>query len=152
MRSILHKVTRGGVVLRPFPHVVVDDALAEDLYAQLTSAFPPSEAIVAGREDVFAVLADGWSYSDWVVGTAHIRAVDEGWPAPGSVLHHTAGPWPFSLRDRTVSQRCEPPGLAPSEPTVGSAPTGARPEWDPGLRLLVPGPAGDRNHGARRIE
>jgi hypothetical protein len=67
--------------------------------------------IEAPRDDVFAVLADGWTYSDWVVGTAHIRAVDEGWPAPGTVLHHTAGPWPLSLRDRTVSQRCEPPGL-----------------------------------------
>ncbi len=72
--------------------------------------------IEAGREDVFAVLADGWTYSDWVVGTAHIRAVDEGWPAPGSVLHHTAGPWPFSLRDRTVSQRCEPPELLVMSP------------------------------------
>lgn len=67
--------------------------------------------IEAPREDVFAVLADGWSYSDWVVGTAHIRAVDEGWPAPGTTLHHKAGPWPFSLRDRTVSVRCEPPRL-----------------------------------------
>ena len=25
---------------------------------------------------VFAVLADGWSYSDWVVGTVHMRDVD----------------------------------------------------------------------------
>lgn len=68
-------------------------------------------SIEARREDVFAVLADGWTYSDWVVGTAHIRAVDEGWPRAGTVLHHTAGPWPLSLRDRTVSVRCEPPGL-----------------------------------------
>ena len=67
--------------------------------------------IEADRKDVFAVLADGWTYSDWVVGTAHIRAVDPGWPRPGAVLHHTAGPWPLSLRDRTVSVRCEPPGL-----------------------------------------
>lgn len=49
MKSILHKVTRADVVLRPFPHVVVDGALEEDLYAQLTSAFPPSEAILDGR-------------------------------------------------------------------------------------------------------
>jgi hypothetical protein len=67
--------------------------------------------IEASRDDVFAVLADGWTYSDWVVGTAHIRAVDEGWPRPGTVLHHTAGPWPVSLHDRTVSVRCEPPAL-----------------------------------------
>jgi hypothetical protein len=67
--------------------------------------------VEASRDDVFAVLADGWTYSDWVVGTAHIRAVDEGWPQAGTALHHTAGPWPLSLRDRTVSVRCEPPSL-----------------------------------------
>lgn len=49
MNSILQKVTRADVVLRPFPHVVIDGALEEDVYAQLSSAFPPSEAIVDGR-------------------------------------------------------------------------------------------------------
>jgi len=49
MKSILHKVTRADVVLRPFPHVVVDGALEEDLYAQLSSTFPSSEAILDGR-------------------------------------------------------------------------------------------------------
>ena len=48
---------------------------------------------------VFAVLSDGWTYSDWVVGTAHIRRVDPGWPAPGTEIHHKAGPWPLSLHD-----------------------------------------------------
>lgn len=65
----------------------------------------------APREDVFAVLADGWTYSDWVVGTAHIRAVEHDWPAAGTRLHHKAGPWPFSIRDYTLSVRCEPPKL-----------------------------------------
>ena len=51
---------------------------------------------------VFAVLADGWTYSDWVVGTVHIRDVDDTWPAPGSQLHHKAGPWPFSLQDSST--------------------------------------------------
>ncbi|MCA2214756.1 SRPBCC family protein [Jidongwangia harbinensis] len=51
---------------------------------------------------VFAVLADGWSYSDWVVGTVHIRDVDPSWPEPGSRLHHKAGPWPFSLQDSST--------------------------------------------------
>ncbi len=49
MSSILRKVTRAGVVMSPFPHVVVDDALDEDLYALLASSFPPSETIVDGR-------------------------------------------------------------------------------------------------------
>jgi hypothetical protein len=57
---------------------------------------------------VFAVLADGWSYSDWVVGTAHIRDVDADWPAPGAEIHHKAGPWPVSVKDRSTSLECQP--------------------------------------------
>ena len=67
--------------------------------------------IPASRADVFAVLADGWAYSNWVVGTTHVRSVDERWPWPGAVLHHKVGPWPVSFHDRTISVRCEPPGL-----------------------------------------
>lgn len=63
-----------------------------------------TERIVKAPVDrVFAVLSDGWTYSDWVVGTAHIRAVDPSWPAPGARLHHKAGPWPVSIKDRSVS-------------------------------------------------
>jgi uncharacterized protein YndB with AHSA1/START domain len=67
----------------------------------------PAVAIVqrtvpAPVERVFAVLADGWTYSDWVVGTVHIRDVDDSWPQPGSRLHHKAGPWPFSLKDSST--------------------------------------------------
>ena len=58
--------------------------------------------IQAPPDRVFAVLADGWTYSDWVVGTVHIRDVDDSWPAPGSKLHHKAGPWPFSLQDSST--------------------------------------------------
>jgi uncharacterized protein YndB with AHSA1/START domain len=65
--------------------------------------------ITATADEVFAVLADGWTYSDWVVGTAHIRDVDANWPECGSRIHHKAGPWPFSLHERTVSLECEPP-------------------------------------------
>jgi len=54
------------------------------------------------------VLADGWTYSDWVVGTVHIRDVDPAWPAPGTKLHHKAGPWPFSLHDSSTVLSCEP--------------------------------------------
>jgi uncharacterized protein YndB with AHSA1/START domain len=57
---------------------------------------------------VFAVLADGWTYSDWVVGTVHIRDVDRGWPAVGTKLHHKAGPWPVSLHDTSTVIAVEP--------------------------------------------
>ncbi|MGX6601093.1 SRPBCC family protein [Micromonosporaceae bacterium Da 78-11] len=62
----------------------------------------------ASPERVFAVLADGWSYSDWVVGTVHIRDVDKSWPEPGSKLHHKAGPWPLSLQDSSTVLVMEP--------------------------------------------
>jgi uncharacterized protein YndB with AHSA1/START domain len=64
--------------------------------------------VQAPPERVFAVLADGWSYSDWVVGTVHIRDVEKAWPAPGSKLHHKAGPWPLSLHDSSTVLICEP--------------------------------------------
>jgi uncharacterized protein YndB with AHSA1/START domain len=64
--------------------------------------------IAAPPGRVFAVLADGWSYSNWVVGTSHMRAVDEHWPAAGSTLYHASGPWPLVLHDETVVDRVEP--------------------------------------------
>jgi hypothetical protein len=68
-----------------------------------------TERIVrAPAEAVYSVLSDGWSYSDWVVGTSHIRDVDDAWPAPGTRLHHKAGPWPLSIRDRSESLEWEP--------------------------------------------
>ncbi|MEV4603668.1 SRPBCC family protein [Amycolatopsis sp. NPDC049253] len=51
---------------------------------------------------VFAVLADGWSYAGWVVGSSHIRDVDATWPAVGSRLHHSVGAWPAQVQDSTV--------------------------------------------------
>jgi uncharacterized protein YndB with AHSA1/START domain len=57
---------------------------------------------------VWAVLSDGWTYSDWVVGTVHIRDVDPDWPAVGAKLHHKAGPWPFSLQDSSTVLSCVP--------------------------------------------
>jgi uncharacterized protein YndB with AHSA1/START domain len=59
-------------------------------------------------ERIFAVLADGWSYASWVVGAAHIRDVDDTWPAVGSCIHHRVGPWPIQLDDRTTVSAVEP--------------------------------------------
>ncbi len=58
--------------------------------------------------DVFAVLANGWYYSGWVVGTSHMRAVEAEWPAAGSRLFHASGIWPAALRDETQVEEVVP--------------------------------------------
>ena len=68
-----------------------------------------SRAVTAPAEAVWAVLADGWQYATWVVGASRVRAVDEGWPAQGTRLHHSVGIWPALLSDSTVSEEAEEP-------------------------------------------
>jgi hypothetical protein len=58
--------------------------------------------IVASRQHVWSVLADGWSYSGWVVGNSRIRTVSANWPAPGSKILHSIGTWPAVINDDTV--------------------------------------------------
>jgi uncharacterized protein YndB with AHSA1/START domain len=64
--------------------------------------------IAASPHAVFEVLANGWYYSNWVVGTSHMRAVDAAWPAPGSKLFHASGVWPLVVRDETVVESTQP--------------------------------------------
>lgn len=59
---------------------------------------------------VFEVLSDGWTYASWVVGTARIRAVDDGWPKEGTRIHHSVGTWPLLLHDSTEATSANPPG------------------------------------------
>ncbi|WP_236950420.1 SRPBCC family protein [Mycobacterium sp. MS1601] len=53
-------------------------------------------------------MADGWTYSQWVVGNSRMRAVDPAWPVPGSKIHHTIGVWPLALDDETEVEVCVP--------------------------------------------
>ena len=62
----------------------------------------------ATRQQVWDVIADGWTYSQWVVGNSRMRAVDPSWPSPGSTIHHSIGVWPALLNDETVVASCEP--------------------------------------------
>lgn len=57
---------------------------------------------------VWEVLADGWTYSQWVVGNSRMRAVDENWPAAGTTIKHSIGVWPLVVDDETVSVECVP--------------------------------------------
>lgn len=58
-----------------------------------------SRVVPVRPDQVWAVLADGWSYAGWVVGSAHIREVDEHWPREGSRIHHQVGMWPMHVAD-----------------------------------------------------
>ena len=62
----------------------------------------------ASREQVWDVIADGWTYSQWVVGNSRMRAVDAKWPAPGSTIQHSIGVWPLVVDDLTVVEECVP--------------------------------------------
>jgi len=70
-------------------------------------------AVLNGRIErppdvVWALLEDGHSYADWVVGTRQVHEVDDTWPAVGSRLRFTAGFGPFTVEDITTVRRIEP--------------------------------------------
>jgi Polyketide cyclase / dehydrase and lipid transport len=67
-----------------------------------------SREVAASPADVFAVLADGWSYAGWVVGNSHVRDVDFGWPAVGTRIHHSVGVWPLQIEDVSKVVAVEP--------------------------------------------
>ena len=67
-----------------------------------------SRHIAAPPTAVWDVLADGWTYSNWVVGASHMRAVDAAWPAAGATLHHSQGNWPLTLDDEAVVEVSKP--------------------------------------------
>jgi uncharacterized protein YndB with AHSA1/START domain len=67
-----------------------------------------SIVIEASPERVWRALSDGWLYPLWVVGATHMRDVDEGYPSPGTKLHHSVGAWPLLVKDDTEVQECEP--------------------------------------------
>ncbi len=75
--------------------------------AEQRHTIPVRRQTPAARADVWAVLADGWLYPGWVVGASRMRAVEAGYPAVGSALHHSVGTWPALLNDETRVVDCE---------------------------------------------
>jgi uncharacterized protein YndB with AHSA1/START domain len=57
--------------------------------------------IDATPEEVFDVLRDPSAYPRWVVGAKEARGADDGFPRPGTRLHHTVGIGPLTLKDHT---------------------------------------------------
>ncbi|ONK10173.1 SRPBCC family protein [Streptomyces sp. MP131-18] len=60
---------------------------------------------------VWAVLADGTRYAEWVVGTAGSQPVEGTWPEVGAALRYTVKVGPATLHGRTVVRACEPVGV-----------------------------------------
>lgn len=67
-----------------------------------------SRELSASREQVWAVVADGWTYTQWVVGNTRTRAVDSNWPQPGAAIRHSVGIWPAVINDQTAVESCTP--------------------------------------------
>ena len=77
--------------------------------APIDSSLTVERDIAATRQQVWSVIADGWTYSQGVVGNTRMRAVDPRWPAPGALIHHTIGIWPVVLDDETEVESSTPP-------------------------------------------
>jgi hypothetical protein len=76
--------------------------------AHVDSSLTVTRETTASRQQVWNVIADGWTYSQWVVGNTRMRAVAPNWPAPGSRIHHTLGIWPVVLNDESEVESCTP--------------------------------------------
>ena len=75
---------------------------------EVDSSLTVKRDTTASRQRVWDVLADGWTYSQWVVGNSRMRAVSRRWPEPGTTIHHSIGIWPVLLNDSTVVMDSEP--------------------------------------------
>jgi uncharacterized protein YndB with AHSA1/START domain len=57
---------------------------------------------------VWAVLADGSRYAEWVVGTSTSEPVRGHWPELGAAIRYEVRIGPLSLSNNTVVRRCVP--------------------------------------------
>ncbi|OBJ47721.1 SRPBCC family protein [Mycobacterium sp. 1423905.2] len=74
----------------------------------VTETLIATRDVATSRQNVWDVMANGWTYSQWVVGNSRTRAVDPNWPEPGSEIRHSIGVWPLLIDDKTVVESCTP--------------------------------------------
>jgi uncharacterized protein YndB with AHSA1/START domain len=68
------------------------------------------QTIDAPLERVFSALCDPRTYPQWLIGAKEIRAVDDGWPEPGTRFHHRVGiVGPLTVADNTRSLELDAP-------------------------------------------
>ncbi|HZQ77754.1 MAG TPA: SRPBCC family protein [Acidimicrobiia bacterium] len=60
-----------------------------------------SRVIKAPPKRVFDALLTAENFGYWVVGSKKVRDVDDDWPKPGSVFHHSIGVGPLHIDDHT---------------------------------------------------
>lgn len=75
---------------------------------EVNSSLTVKRDSTASRDRVWDVIADGWTYSQWVVGNSRMRAVDPNWPQVGSTIRHSIGVWPLLIDDVTIVEECRP--------------------------------------------
>ncbi|MFC9745209.1 SRPBCC family protein [Streptomyces niveus] len=69
--------------------------------------------------DVWAVLADGSRYGDWVVGTSDSHPENGAWPEVGSSITYTIRLGRWSVSGSTTVRRCEKPNVLELEVDSG---------------------------------
>lgn len=68
---------------------------------------------------VWAVLADGTRYADWVVGTSSSRPLRGRWPQTDAAIGYEVRIGPVALSNETVVRRCEEGTLLELEAKAG---------------------------------
>lgn len=96
--------------------------------------------IASDRQTVFDFLTEPRTYPDWLVGAQDMRAVDSGWPAPGTRFHHRVGFGPFHIDDSTTVLQVDVPDslvLRAAIGPLGTALVSFRLEGDETTRLTM---------------
>lgn len=76
--------------------------------------------LVSGSpREVWAVLADGSRYGDWVVGPSHSHQSDGQWPQVGSCIEYSVSVGPLAVNGKTVVRICRPPRQLELEAEAG---------------------------------
>lgn len=108
MTSVLQSVTSSDIRLTPFPHIVINNALPPDLYAQIAAAYPTLEQIMPPRSGDQPYLSNNrYTLSAWI--TALLDDLVPAWKA--FIARHSSpaffeevvnlfdGHWPQALLD-----------------------------------------------------
>ncbi|MFD9389389.1 SRPBCC family protein [Streptomyces sp. NPDC060000] len=75
--------------------------------------------IKASPRTVWAVLADGDRYAEWVVGPSSSQQREGDWPQVDSTIAYEIRIGPVSLTNETVVRRCEEPHVLELEARAG---------------------------------